>query len=68
LSLLFFIMSVMGNVTYGFSILFHSVDQDYLITNLPWLLGSLGTIAEDAIIFCQFRLYAPKTSAVAGAV
>lgn len=27
------------------------------MTNLPWLIGSLGTIAEDVIIFVQFKLY-----------
>lgn len=50
----------MGNATYGASILAHSVEKEYLATNLPWLIGSLGTMAEDAIIFVQFRMYAPK--------
>jgi hypothetical protein len=56
----------MGNATYGASILFHSVEKDYINTNLPWLIGSLGTMAEDAIIFIQFRVYAqqPSTSAI----
>jgi hypothetical protein len=56
----------MGNLTYGASILGHSLERDYLNTNLPWLIGSLGTMVEDAIIFVQFRMYAPKptTSAV----
>jgi hypothetical protein len=66
LALLFFILSLMGNATYGASILFHSVEKDYINTNLPWLIGSLGTMAEDAIIFIQFRVYAqqPSTSAI----
>jgi hypothetical protein len=66
LALLFFILSLMGNATYGASILCHSVEKDYVNTNLPWLIGSLGTMAEDAIIFIQFRVYAqqPSTSAV----
>lgn len=25
--------------------------------NLPWLLGSLGTMVEDIVIFVQFRIY-----------
>ena len=25
--------------------------------NLPWLIGSLGTMAEDVTIFAQFRMY-----------
>ncbi|OOQ82199.1 vacuolar membrane PQ loop repeat protein [Penicillium brasilianum] len=58
LSLLFFILSLLGNVTYGAGILCHSTEHDYVVTNLPWLIGSLGTMAEDVTIFIQFRLYA----------
>ncbi|RDL40861.1 Uncharacterized protein BP5553_00840 [Venustampulla echinocandica] len=66
LALLFFILSLVGNATYGASILFHSLDEDYILTNLPWLIGSLGTMVEDAVIFVQFRMYALNigTSAV----
>lgn len=66
LALLFFLLSLMGNLTYGLSILAHSQEKDYIMTNLPWLIGSLGTMAEDAIIFVQFRMYAnkPTTEAV----
>lgn len=60
LALLFFLLSLMGNATYGASILSHSIERDYLNTNLPWLIGSLGTMVEDAIIFVQFRMYASK--------
>lgn len=31
------------------------------MTSLPWLLGSFGTIAQDVIIFAQFRLYSTRT-------
>lgn len=60
LALLFFVLSLMGNITYGAGILFHSLERDYIITNLPWLIGSLGTILEDGLIFMQFRMYAPQ--------
>ncbi|TGO85120.1 hypothetical protein BPOR_0429g00060 [Botrytis porri] len=60
LALLFFLLSLMGNLTYGAGILFHSLEKEYLIINTPWLIGSLGTIVEDAVIFLQFRMYAPK--------
>ncbi|KFZ13555.1 hypothetical protein V501_03635 [Pseudogymnoascus sp. VKM F-4519 (FW-2642)] len=58
LSLLFFVLSLMGNITYGVSILLHSLEREYIMTNLPWLIGSLGTIVEDGFIFVQFRMYA----------
>ncbi|KAJ5647666.1 hypothetical protein N7490_004038 [Penicillium lividum] len=60
LSLLFFILSLLGNLTYGAGILAHSLERDYVITNLPWLIGSLGTMAEDVVIFAQFRIYAAQ--------
>lgn len=49
-------------------ILCHSTEKNYILTNLPWLIGSLGTMAEDVMIFVQFHLYAvrdPPSVAVA---
>ncbi|KAI9843264.1 MAG: hypothetical protein M1838_002703 [Thelocarpon superellum] len=63
LSLLFFMLSILGNATYGAGILFHSIERQYVITNLPWLIGSLGTMVEDVVIFVQFRLYAGQSDA-----
>ncbi|KAH8730115.1 vacuolar membrane PQ loop repeat protein [Phaeosphaeriaceae sp. PMI808] len=57
LSLLFFMLSLLGNATYGAGILFHSQEKEYLVTNLPWLIGSLGTMVEDVTIFIQFRAF-----------
>lgn len=60
----------MGNLTYGLGILCHSTEREYVIKNVPWLIGSLGTMAEDVIVFVQFHLYkgasedASDTSAV----
>lgn len=57
LSLLFFLFSTMGNLTYAGQILFFRSDSKYILLNLSWLLGSLGTIAEDSFIFLQFYMY-----------
>jgi uncharacterized protein with PQ loop repeat len=57
LSLLFFILSLLGNATYGAGIIFHSQEKHYMLTNLPWLIGSLGTMVEDVTIFIQFRVF-----------
>lgn len=82
LSLLFFVLSLMGNATYGAAvswrstayswydwwliidvqILFHSVEKQYFLTNLPWLIGSLGTMAEDVTIFVQFHMFGDKSA------
>ncbi|KIX91896.1 uncharacterized protein Z520_12385 [Fonsecaea multimorphosa CBS 102226] len=60
LSLLFFILSLMGNLTYGAGILCHSTEHSYVVKNLPWLIGSLGTMVEDITIFIQFHVYKVK--------
>ncbi|PHH82046.1 hypothetical protein CDD82_7194 [Ophiocordyceps australis] len=60
LSLLFFMLSTTGNLTYGLSLAAYSQERQYLLKAFPWLLGSLGTIIEDLIIFVQFRLYANR--------
>ncbi|KAI7411802.1 hypothetical protein KC336_g11911, partial [Hortaea werneckii] len=57
LSLLFFLLSLLGNATYGAGILFHSQEREYVVTNLPWLIGSLGTMVEDVVIFGQFHAF-----------
>ncbi|CAN8100373.1 unnamed protein product [Discula destructiva] len=61
LALLFFLLSLTGNLTYGASLVAYSQDGAYLLKALPWLLGSLGTITEDAVIFVQFQLYSPQS-------
>lgn len=57
LSLLFFLFSMLGNVTYAGGILLYRSDSRYVIRYLPWLLGSLGTVFEDLIILLQFYVY-----------
>lgn len=68
LALLFFLLSLTGNLTYGASLVAYSQDGAYLVKALPWLLGSLGTIAEDAVIFVQFKLYTPQQDEAKAAV
>ncbi|RLV85470.1 putative vacuolar amino acid transporter YPQ3 [Meyerozyma sp. JA9] len=67
LSLLFFLLSTLGNITYAGQILFYRSDSQYILLNLSWLLGSIGTISEDIFIFLQFYMYKnSKHEAVAG--
>ncbi|KAI0007403.1 PQ-loop-domain-containing protein, partial [Xylariaceae sp. FL0662B] len=68
LALLFFLLSLTGNLTYGLSIITYSQDADYIITAIPWLLGSLGTMVEDCIIFYQFRIYSPKQDTISNGI
>lgn len=64
LSLLFFLFSSLGNITYAGQILFYRSDSKYIILNLSWLLGSLGTIFEDSVIFLQFYMYKDLDNAI----
>ncbi|KAF3491275.1 Nulp1-pending protein [Arthroderma uncinatum] len=68
LSLLFFVFSLLGNATYGAGILFHSTEREYFLKSLPWLIGSLGTMAEDVLIFVQFRIYAVPEESSSSAI
>ncbi|KAJ0163301.1 putative vacuolar amino acid transporter YPQ1, partial [Colletotrichum tanaceti] len=54
---LFLLLSITGNLTYGLSVIAYKQDRGYLLTSLPWLMGSLGTIVEDCVILLQVRLY-----------
>ena len=65
LLLLFFLLSTLGNLTYAGQILFYRSDAQYVWLNMPWLLGLLGTIFEDSIIFAQFYIYRPHSSPTA---
>lgn len=57
LSLLFFLFSTFGNLTFAGQIMFYSTEPQYIVLNMSWLLGSLGTIFEDCFIFLQFYMY-----------
>ncbi|KAF9205645.1 hypothetical protein BGZ49_003740 [Haplosporangium sp. Z 27] len=47
LSILMFMFAVLGNVFYVASIFLNSMDYDYLIQNMPWWIGSGGTLVFD---------------------
>ncbi|CAG8660309.1 1599_t:CDS:2, partial [Racocetra persica] len=49
LSLGMFCFSSLGNTAFCSSILLYSMDYEYLLINLPWLLGSGGTLFFDLI-------------------
>lgn len=57
LSLALFVFSVAGNLTYCASILIKSMEREYIIENMSWLVGSLGTVFLDFIVLGQFVHY-----------
>ncbi|XP_070694982.1 lysosomal amino acid transporter 1 homolog [Pempheris klunzingeri] len=57
-----FALVILGNTTYGLSVLLKNPDGDqgersYMVHHLPWLIGSLGTLSLDLIISIQFLIY-----------
>ena len=52
-----FILAVCGNVTYAGSIFIYSAHLCFLHKNLPWIVGSTGTLGLDFFIFYQFYIY-----------
>ncbi|KAK6534067.1 hypothetical protein TWF281_005406 [Arthrobotrys megalospora] len=62
---LFFLFACLGNVTYVISILAYNPGKvedgegywRYIAVNASWLLGSLGTLGLDFVIFVQFFMY-----------
>ncbi|RKP35498.1 PQ loop repeat-domain-containing protein [Dimargaris cristalligena] len=71
LALTMFVFCVVGNSTFCLSILCYSLEPRHLLVNLPWMLGSAGTLAFDFTIFYQFYVYthrpAKKAAAAAAA-
>jgi uncharacterized protein with PQ loop repeat len=57
LSWLMFLFAITGNVTYCASILIKSLEKEYIISNLPWLVGAGGTLLFDIVIAIQFLMY-----------
>ena len=57
LSYVMFLSAVLGNSTYGASILLRLQSIDQLVAKLPWLIGSLGTLVFDFTILVQLRMY-----------
>lgn len=57
LSMGFFTLSIIGNLTYAGQVIVYRSDKDWLLKYIPWLLGSLGTILEDLVILAQFHIY-----------
>ena len=57
LNIAMFVFAVMANLTYATAVILAGREQATLFSRLPWLLGSLGTVALDFIIFTQSYIY-----------
>ncbi|KAM4015186.1 lysosomal amino acid transporter 1 homolog isoform 1-T2 [Anomaloglossus baeobatrachus] len=67
LALSLFCMVIVGNLTYGLSILLKNPDHgqteaNYIVHHVSWLIGSLGVMCMDIIIITQFFVFGEKNS------
>jgi len=53
-----FACAAAANLFYGFALLLRSRSEEEVISSLPWLVGSLGTVGLDIVILAQSALYA----------
>lgn len=52
-----FLCAVAANIFYGVGVLLRARTTEEVLSSLPWVLGSLGTVGLDAIILVQTAIY-----------
>lgn len=63
ISLVSFYFSIAGNVTYAISIMsFPGHTRHSFLSSVPYLVGSIGTVSLDAIVYRQFVIYKKNTT------
>jgi len=61
LAMSMFFTAACANIAYGLAILLRGGgNPTYLVNSIPWLLGSLGTVALDSTILAQARYYTKR--------
>ncbi|KAM4566863.1 lysosomal amino acid transporter 1 homolog isoform 2-T2 [Odontesthes bonariensis] len=72
-SYLLFVLAMMGNGTYGLSVILvlpalRGSKQNFIIKHLAWLVGSLGVLVLDFFVMVQFVMYRKNVSAKGSAL
>lgn len=57
LSIYLFVLAVLGNTFYACQIFVRSINAVFVVTSLPWILGSLGMLVFDFIVSLQIILF-----------
>ena len=60
LAISMFLCAVSANLFYGIGLLLRSQSWAQILSSLPWLIGSLGTMGLDAMILVQARWLYPS--------
>ena len=59
-----FACAIAANLSYGLGIIIRSYHWEDVVSSAPWLLGSLGTVTLDMVIFLQVGLPVQTLSAL----
>ncbi|KAG2378515.1 hypothetical protein C9374_008154 [Naegleria lovaniensis] len=57
LSPILFICAFMGNTTYAASLFLYNTSWQFIVSRLPWILGSAGVLVMDFTILLQFLFF-----------
>lgn len=57
LSILMYILTICGNTCYVASLLFWSIEPEYIRTNTPWIISSVVTILLDFFVIWQYFVF-----------
>jgi uncharacterized protein with PQ loop repeat len=57
LSIYLFLLAMLGNILYGASVLAYSTEAAWIWKQIPFLLGSMGTVVFDLILVFQIILF-----------
>ena len=53
LAIAMFLCAIAANLLYGFGIIIRAYSWDIIVGSAPWILGSLGTVGLDFVIYWQ---------------
>lgn len=56
-AVLFFIFTLLGNITYCLSIFAADSSKHALVLNASWIVGALGSLLLDVVVVVQFWIY-----------
>jgi uncharacterized protein with PQ loop repeat len=57
LSILMYILTIIANIFYLLSVFSYSIEYDYIMLNLPWIISTVVTILLDLFVILQCYIY-----------
>lgn len=57
LSVMMYIFKIMGNIFYILTIITYSVEKEYILLNLAWIVFTVVTISMDLFVIFQYMYY-----------